>query len=246
VKGVCKHAAKLAALLLIGMAAAGGGSLRAGDPVVEGREALDEWPAYPWYDAEADDVARMPLPPVKQAPAPQSQSGSPSWSGEGLSVFVWLAIIVVLALVAYLLANAFLNRSGEAQFADEVADDSLGRQIDRVDALPVAVRRRDVNFLDEARRLYQLGDLNEAIVYLYSYLLIELDAQQIIHLTKGKTNRQYLAEASRRGELRAILQRTMLAFEDVFFGELDLDRADFDACWNNLDRFHHLLGMQPA
>ena len=54
-------------------------------------------------------------------------------------------------------------------------------------------RARKAGLLEEARRSYEEGDYNTAIVYLYSYQLVKLDQNQWIRLAKGKTNRQYLA-----------------------------------------------------
>ena len=71
--------------------------------------------------------------------------------------------------------------------------------------------------------------------------LVELDKQGLIRLTKGKTNRQYLREVAAIDELRQILQRTMIAFEDVFFGNKDLTRAAFEECWRELDVFERRM-----
>ena len=93
----------------------------------------------------------------------------------------------------------------------------------------------------EAERNYREGNYREAIVYLYSYLLVQLDRRQVIRLTKGKTNRQYLREVRQRPELVPIFEPTMIAFEDVFFGDHPLSRGEFEKCWDRLDEFHRLL-----
>jgi hypothetical protein len=41
--------------------------------------------------------------------------------------------------------------------------------------------------------------------------------------------------------LKTALERTMLAFEGVFFGRRKLDRAGFEVCWNALDQFEQQL-----
>jgi hypothetical protein len=67
-------------------------------------------------------------------------------------------------------------------------------------------------------------------------------------LTRGKTNRQYLRETSRRGRtgLVGLLEQTMLAFEDFFFGNHPIDRARFEACWARLGEFESQLKRQTA
>src|SRR5262249_60815638 len=95
--------------------------------------------------------------------------------------------------------------------------------------------------LDEARRKYEAGDYKSAIVYLYSYELLKLDQNQVLRLARGKTNREYLRELVGRPELKVILAKTLVPFEDVFFGEHELSRERFEACWNAVDRFHRLI-----
>jgi len=112
------------------------------------------------------------------------------------------------------------------------------RDVDRVEALPFAVRKPTGDFLAEARRLYEAGDYSEAIIYLFSYQLVELDRQHLIRLAKGKTNRQYLRELRARLTLRSILETTVVRFEDAFFGRKTLTRERFEQSWQRLDEFH--------
>ena len=113
--------------------------------------------------------------------------------------------------------------------------------VDRIEQLPFAVKRPQSDLLGEARRHYEQGNFAEAIIYYFSYQLVELDKHQVIRLTKGKTNRQYLGEARRAPDLRPLLEDTMVAFEDVFFGHHDLERSRFEACWNRLAQFQKSL-----
>ena len=103
----------------------------------------------------------------------------------------------------------------------------------RLDALPAKVIPKG-GLLDEARRHYEAGNYNLAIIYLYSYELIKLDQNQMIRLAKGKTNREYLRELASRPEVYSILAQTLVPFEDVFFGEHELTRERFEACWNQV------------
>jgi hypothetical protein len=108
-------------------------------------------------------------------------------------------------------------------------------------------RRDQSDLLGQARRYYEAGNYAEAIIYLFSYQLVELDRHGFVHLERGKTNRQYVREAQRApeaksGGLHKILDQTMVAFEDVFFGARDLDRRRFEQCWSRLDEFQSLLG----
>jgi hypothetical protein len=79
------------------------------------------------------------------------------------------------------------------------------------------------------------------MIYLFSYKLLALDRHNLIRLARGKTNRQYVAELSQQPTLQELLRHSMVAFEDVFFGQHRLDPERFEGCWQSLDRFHQHL-----
>jgi hypothetical protein len=68
----------------------------------------------------------------------------------------------------------------------------------------------------------------------------------LLRLAKGKTNREYLRELSGRPEIYGIVAQTLVPFEDVFFGEHQLTRERFEACWNQVERFNRLIEQATA
>jgi hypothetical protein len=110
-----------------------------------------------------------------------------------------------------------------------------------IERLPVPVDRAHGDLLGEARRLYDQMQYGRAILYLFAYELLQLDRHHVIRLARGKTNRQYLRELTRVSPLSPPLERTMVAFESVFFGRQALDRGGFEACWQELPQFENLL-----
>jgi hypothetical protein len=154
-----------------------------------------------------------------------------------LLVLGFAVLIGLLALVVWLMMRAFLESESVADASVKRAVIGTDDDVDRVDALPFKVRRPRGDLLEEARRQYEAGNYNEAIIYFYSYLLVELDKGQLIRLTRGKTNRQYLREIRRRRSLFELLEMTMIAFEDVFFGHHLLGRERFELCFRRLDEF---------
>lgn len=221
------------------------------DPSVEAaRKALDKWqwpPRYPWYDSANDTVARIDV----------SKSWFEDWdldwlrdwfdfgsfrpfSMSSVQWIAWIAIAVLIGIVVYVLFRAYRQSeqraSGQAAKAREAeaADDQR-----RTEALPLEGRKRS-DFLAEAERCYQQGNYGEAIIYLFSHQLVELDKHRRIRLTKGKTNRQYLRELRRHPSLCRLMEQTTIAFEDVFFGHHPLDRSRFEACWTRLEEFSAL------
>ncbi len=106
------------------------------------------------------------------------------------------------------------------------------------------MRQRSLdNLLGQAREHYLAGNFNEAIIYLFSYELVELDRRSLIRLSAGKTNRQYLRELGGRGTLAGLLQQSMVAFEDVYFGDRRLGRERFENCWQRLPEFEALVAV---
>ncbi|MBN2577428.1 MAG: DUF4129 domain-containing protein [Pirellulales bacterium] len=200
------------------------------DPVQSGRESLERWWGYPWYDSDADDVKRIEV----------AEPWDWSWLrglplGEIVQWLAWIALAVALIAIVYVLVRMYLRRLKEPKpSAAGAAEDPAARQ--RIDALPFSAAGWS-DLLGEARRLYEAGDYDRAIVFLFSFQLVQLDRRQLIRLARGKTNRQYLRELGSRASLRALLTRTMVCFEDVFFGHRTLDRTRFDSCWTKLDEF---------
>ena len=206
------------------------------DPVAGGREALNHWYGYPWYDAQTDGVRRVELSP------PWNLDWLPDWSFQFpaslLQWLAWIAIGLLLAGAAYLLARAYLQRERRRGGA---AEEEAAGAADHVESLPVPLARGRTDLLAEARRCYECGDYAQAIVYYFSYQLVQLDKRHLIRLGRGKTNRQYLREVGPSRGLHALLEQTMTAFEEVYFGRRALDRAGFESCWSRLEEFETLV-----
>jgi hypothetical protein len=226
------------------------------DPVEAGKEALSSSGKFPWYDRRQDDVRRLNVVPrpsaedrgdkwinnktraAKTTPTPRI-----SYFGNFLQWIGLTALVGLLGLIAYLIASSFLK--------DEVSEDVAVRKVvesrrdaDRVEALPFRIRAAAGDFLAEARRLYEAGQYSQAIVYLFSHELVQLDKHHVIRLAKGKTNRQYVRETRQRPLLAAVLHATMIAFEDAFFGRKTLSREAFERCWQRLDEFQNDLARE--
>ncbi len=206
------------------------------DAVTAGHKALSRWTKYPWYDAGHDA-----LQPVKvEVPPPPERLENSGSLGDLLRVLVWTLLALALAALAYLLLRAFAARRHEASPVAEVADGDA----DRIESLPFPVAAGRLDLLAEARRHYEAGNYGAAIVYLFSFQLVQLDRRQIIRLARGKTNRQYLREVGPRISLRKLVEQTMVAFEDVFFGNRQLHRDRFESCWTRLEEFETLAAAE--
>lgn len=153
-------------------------------------------------------------------------------------ILLAISLLAVVAALIYYALREYLpsGRSPELRIRSLVIDPA------RVEDLPFQVDAVRGDPLAEAQRLMLAGRYDQAIVYLYGYMLLALDNAHRIHLLKGKTNRMYLRELQReRQRLRAIVEVTMLAFEQVYFGKHSLEADHFQAVWGQIDEFHRLL-----
>lgn len=223
------------------------------DGAVEaGRKALAGRNQYPWYDAESDAIRRVDVQVSKDAAKHrdstwQAKPRNLPWLEWFINLLLqmmywlfWALMVGLLALVIWLLVRAYMNIPPMGASRVEEVDESRS-EADLIEHLPFQVKRPHTDLLGEAQRHYDEGNYGEAIIYLFSYQLVQLDKYHLIRLTRGKTNRQYLREIRTRPGLREMFQRTMVVFEDVFFGHHALDRERFEACWSRLDEFHDRL-----
>jgi len=240
----------------LSLAATGYAQTNSSEQAVEaGRKALASRGNYPWYDPVQDTVRRIDVQTPQESathrnstwePAPPpAQIGSMDWSW--LRGLAWTAMLVLLLVVLVLLVRAFLNHeAGQEERPDLASAAETQSDADWLESLSFPVPHGRSDLLAEAEHLHQAGRYSEAVIYLFSYQLVQLDKHQFLRLARGKTNRQYLREIGPRSDLRDILSRTVVAFEDVFFGQHDLNRERFEACWSRLDEVHHRLEEAPS
>ena len=225
------------------------------DAVQSGRDALRKRASFPWYDSNADSLRPITTKPHREVDArnrssnwennwtfPQSPNFNfPTWTA---NVFQYLIIAVLVAALITLLVfvvRAFLKTEmgTHVRGGKKSSDELLVGDVSRIENLPFELQAPHGDLLAEARRLYEQGNYRLAIVYLFSHQLLFLDRHQLIRLAKGKTNRQYLREVRRKvPTVKQAVERTMIAFEDVFFGDHPLDQKRFESCWIELDEFH--------
>ena len=249
------------AYLLLACLAVASPAADSGQSVEAGRKALDRWVwDYPWYDSQTDGVRRAR---VSQPWYVRWEwlweavrdffdwlGGLFSFRGTGSTFWAWVRGVSLTVLVALLILLLYLairiwraRAQGTSGAAAKAEASEKTKEKRRVEALPAGVGQKRGGLLDAARECYQQGQYREAIIYLFSYQLVRLDKNQLIRLAKGKTNRQYLRELGRRLTLRRLLEQTMVAFEEVFFGNYAIDRARFESVWSRLDDFESLVAV---
>lgn len=227
-------------LLLMDTAALAEENLAEPEVAVESAgDSLASAPKLPWYDRATDDFRAADVQP------PRRQTANMNTDFTSLLLWLgWIVLAVALVYLVYLIARAFLNQ--EVSQSVIVEQGSAGADISRVEELPVALGTSPFDFLDEAQRLYKRGNYGEAIVYLFSHQLLQLDRRHWVRLVKGKTNRQYLREVRRSAapsaeRLATMFEATVLLFEEVFFGKRLPSRDRIDGVWNDIDEFEKLV-----
>ena len=222
------------------------------DPIPAAEEALRDT-GQPWYDVENDQLRPVQVRAITEEPdrAHWKPSSRPrwnlnwrfSWLGEVIKALAWGILFLLIGLLIYALVQTYLHlapvRSSVAMATPDGEDSISDEQ--RIENLPMKLRAPTEDPLSLARQYYDAGDFAEAIVYLFSHRLLQLDKAGLIRLTKGKTNRQYLLELRRVRELEQLLGQTMTVFEDVFFGHHPLERERFEQCWNNNEQFQLMV-----
>ncbi len=220
------------------------------------RRALNTISSSTWYDSAEQDY-RPPVieesldSPIRKTgkvlpPKPPKQKSSRTFRGGSFDgrflayalLFCFGAILLGVAIaLAYMSMRDWIGSREAFRLNTEAVEIDPTRVVD----LPFEAQPEMHDPLGYAKRLVAEGNYNAAVLYLYGYKLLALDRSGKIHLHRGKTNRMYLGELYTEPELKSILTPTMLAFEDVFFGRISIDKDRFMKIWEQLDRFHRLL-----
>ncbi len=205
---------------------------------------------YPWYDRTNDQLMPVDLPAAQEAASRDRNnistyvSRTKTATNPGRSTFSWLSILswfviaLLITVIVGLLVWAFFRMENQQQKKrGEQSATSRRSSEDRIKELPFDLEKANGDFRQLARNAYEAGDYRTAMMFLFSHVLLMLDKSNLIRLRKGKTNRQYLAELRAYQNLSNYYESVMIPFEDVFFGDYELNKHAFDHCWNNLESF---------
>ncbi|MBL8889094.1 MAG: hypothetical protein JNL67_03890 [Planctomycetaceae bacterium] len=158
-----------------------------------------------------------------------------SLNGFGWGLLLLVIAVVFLAIVFYILARTDWGRSVLSRHDQK----QRRRKAVSKEELPFELEAASLTvdgLWQQALRAKQQGDFRRAMMYLYSFLLIELDAHQLIRLARGKTNRDYSRELRDAWAVYPCFQATMEAFERVFFGRYTLPEQQVDDLFGQVGR----------
>ncbi len=228
------------------------------DPVEIGAEALKDG-KFPWYASDSNTAQTVESPNTKSAasanrglvPAKKVQPAATptSWAGwlqqlfDGLSYAAYIMLIILVVVIASLLIWGYIRlRPSEMSKTDRQKLEENEAMSDRIQELPFTVSRQlNDNFEDRAQAAADAGNYSEAVMLLFSFILLSLDRKGLIRLRRGTTNRQYLNEIRHQDRLPEFYKQVMVPFEKSFFGGHRIDQETFEKCWNNVESFRHSL-----
>lgn len=225
-------------------------------------EALKPMAYRDWYDSARRDyrpplVDKDPDHAVRRDGA--SRAGDPKnptttarrgfFAGiDAESLAYWILIVAGIALLGLaigLLAVSIRGWMGPS-FDERLSQHEIRIDPARVAELPFDAQSQMQDPLAYARQFMAAGDYDQAMLFLYGYMLLALDRAGKIALHRGKTNRMYLPELIGEPTIKSVLLPAMLAFEDVFFGRHSIGRDRFHTIWISLDVFHRELATAMA
>jgi hypothetical protein len=187
-------------------------------------------------DAATKDRAAIKEAPVKTAPPAPVNNAPYDWGFLSRPLLIWMfgvAILCIIGLMVWLFVSAKLGDGG-GQYETQRQGRTLQESIKQ---LPFELDENVGDFREQARAAYRSGDFRKSLMLLFSHVLVTLDQKDLVHLKKGKTNRQYLRELKPHPRLAGYYGDVMVPFEQTFFGDYSVEKSVCEQCWNDLDQF---------
>lgn len=168
----------------------------------------------PWYDAETDTWQRV-LPRERHAADHGDAFGE-------VSMFAFAMYALIIAALALLLALIWKLRTPSLPTAAQ----KLRARV-QAGAAELPLDPAEVDGDPEAgfQAACAAGDWRRAVIWLYAWQLLALDAAGHLRLMTGKTNRNYLAEVASNTAVAATFAATVAVFEHIYFGRAAIDGA---------------------
>ncbi len=166
----------------------------------------------PWYDANTDDWKRV-------VPRERNTGDHGDAFGE-VSMFAFAMYALIIAALALLLALIWKLRTPALPTAAE----KLRARVQAGTAdLPLDPADIEGDPETGFQAACAAGDWRRAMIWLYAWQLLALDAAGRLRLMTGKTNRGYLAEVAEDAAVAATFAATVAAFERMYFGRAVID-----------------------
>ncbi|MCF0234150.1 MAG: DUF4129 domain-containing protein, partial [Thermoguttaceae bacterium] len=163
----------------------------------------------------------------------------PAFSQIALEVLFWTALIVAVCFAARFIY--IMAKNGRLKNSESLEKKNRER---RLETLAPESRERFDDLAEAARAAFEAGDYRAAIIYYFSWFLVEADKRRLLLMEKGKTNREYFYELSSYPEVRDAYWEIMDAFERAYFGDQPISREQFAKVWAMKPPFEEFLRAQ--
>jgi hypothetical protein len=157
---------------------------------------------------------------------PESTSQGVSSVSFGLQILLYALVLGFIAFLIYRFAPFFADRFRRREKEEKAERIILGEKL--------AADEDAQTLFDEAEAMARSGNLRGAIRKGYIALLCELSDRKIIGLAQHKTNRDYLRDVRKKGELYQNMNGLTTSFERHWYG---FDAAD-EADWNEFKQIY--------
>lgn len=194
----------------------------------------------PWASPTDGSAAFLPPRPIREfakRPEPSEEPvSSDAVRAVAEAIFWTLAVALIAALVGALVwATLGTLKNGGAKEKKKKAEKADRER--RLEAIAPEARERVDDLGTAAENALAAGDLRLALVYFFSWLIVESDKRGLLWARRGKTNREYWIELAVNPEIQTIYKATMNEFERVYFGAQTISRAEFDDVWRLREPF---------
>ncbi len=155
-----------------------------------------------------------------------------------------VSVLVIVLLVAFLIlaiVNGTANPLAWRMRRNKVVTSKTFHDPAKIVDLPFAIESSTGDLLSQAEAYRKSGDYSRSIIHLFGHVLFELDAHNLIHLQRSKTNRMYLRELKPFPEIAKYHYYLIEVFEAVFFGRYPIKQEQCDRCWNLLPRLQQAI-----
>jgi Domain of unknown function (DUF4129) len=137
-------------------------------------------------------------------------------------MFKWMAIIVGIGLLVLLIVKL---AGGENLFGPK--NSKLKPAVSAAELEKIEENLHEAELKDPIRRAIAAGDYPLAVRLYYLAMLKELSVRNHIRWKRDKTNGAYLRELA-GSPLFGTVQEVTLIFERIWYGKVELAKADFD------------------
>ena len=199
----------------------------------------------PWYSSVDKEYVYLPIPRYEkereeEPVAPREELKNPFWEKLFTVVLPACFFTIVFGILLWIL----IRKAREKSLSNRLRLEEFARRQRRLETLADEAKSRYDDLKGAALEAYNAEDLRGAIIFYFSWILVEADKRELIWLDKGKTNLEYWRELDRNPEVQRIYRVIMDEFELVYYGGRPISRRAFEELWENRTLFEELMAAE--